>query len=108
MKSTDDKLFLTAHSFVVLCAGMVVCGLLAVTFGKELTWDVVSYHYYNAFAFLHHRWGHDYWPSNYIQMFINPLMDVLGYFLINHFIPVTAVFLLGAIHGINVWLMYCI
>ena len=99
---------LNLPSFFVLFASLFFCGCLAVCFGKEMQWDLVSYHYYNAFAFLHHRWGYDSWPVGYIQLFINPLMDMLGYFLISHFTPLTAVFMLGVIHGLNVWLMYCI
>lgn len=87
---------------------MLVCGVIAILFGKELQWDLVSYHYYNPFALLHHRWGFDVWPSSYLQLYFNPVSDFLTYFLITYFKPVYAVFSLGAIHGINFWLMYCI
>jgi hypothetical protein len=93
---------------LILLTGMLVCGLIAILFGKELQWDLVSYHYYNPFAFLHHRWGFDYWPATYLQMYFNPFVDILTYILIKYFQPIYAVFLLGAIHGINFWLMFCI
>src|SRR3990167_483831 len=93
------------NAFVLLSA-MLLCGLLSVHFGKELQWDLVSYHYYNPYALFHHRLNFDYWPAGYIHIFFNPAMDFLGYFLIHSFSPWWVEFILGAIHGINFWLIF--
>lgn len=87
---------------------MMVCGWLAVFLGKELNWDLANYHYYNPFAFLHHRWGVDVWPASFVHVHLTPTLDILAYFLIQHLSPSMAVFMMGAIHGINFWLLFCI
>ncbi len=92
----------------MLPLSMLVCGWLSVWFGKELCWDLAHYHYYTPFAFLHSRQGIDFWPNSYIHQFINPTIDLLSYFLINSFTPRTAEFILGALHGINLWLAFLI
>ncbi len=92
----------------ILLFGMLGCGLLAIYFGKELNWDLANYHYYNPISFLQSRWNIDYWPSTLIHVHFTPTLDFLTYFLIHYFPPITTVFLLGAIHGINFWLIYAI
>ncbi len=100
--------FSIPHHVFILITGMIACGFFAVALGKELHWDLVSYHYYIPFSLLHHRWGYDSWPVTYVQMFFNPTIDLLSYFLIHYFPPILATFFLGAIHGINFWLIYSI
>lgn len=87
---------------------MLICGCLSVVFGKDLCWDIAHYHYYMPFAFLHARQGIDFWPNSYIHQFINPTIDLLSYFLIHSFTPHMAEFILGALHGINAWLLWLI
>lgn len=99
------QLWLTCSIFVF---GMFACGLLSICLGKELQWDLAAYHFYNPYAFLHQRDQIDYWPPSAIQMFLSPTIDLLGYFLIKHFTPITTEFFLGALHGINVGLLFCI
>lgn len=83
-------------------------GLLSVYFGKELSWDIANYHYYAPYAFIYGRQNMDFWPSSYIHQYINPTIDFLSYFLITYFKSNTAEFILGAIHGINICLLFCI
>lgn len=87
---------------------MIMSGWLSSYFGKELSWDLANYHYYAPFAFLHSRQAIDFWPSSYLHQYINPTIDLLSYVLINQFTPWMAEFILGAIHGINVWLLFLI
>lgn len=93
---------------LILYIGIIAGGLLSVLFGKELCWDLASYHYYNPYALLHHRAAIDYWPPSFIQQYLNPASDFLTYFLINYFSPLASEFILGAIHGVNFWLLYLI
>lgn len=93
---------------LLLAFSILVGGCLSVKLGKELCWDLAYYHYYVAFSFFHHRQLVDFWPNSYIHQYLNPSIDFLTYFLINHFYPRTTEFLLGAIHGINLWLLFLI
>ncbi len=92
----------------VLTLAMLTCGTLSMLFGKELGWDLANYHYYNPYAILHARAHIDFWPSSFVHQYINPTIDFLSYFLINYFSPRMTVFILGAIHGINYWLLFMI
>lgn len=87
---------------------MFFFGILAVYFGKELSWDLANYHFYNPYAFIHHREIIDYWPHSFIHQYLNPLLDFLSYFLILFLSPMMAEFVLGAIHGINFFLLFLI
>jgi hypothetical protein len=92
-----------------LIIGMLVCGLLSVSFGKELQWDLAGYHFYNPFAFLNHRMNTmDYWPPSAIQVYITPTLDFISYYLIQHCTPKMTEFMLGCLHGINAALVFYI
>ncbi len=90
----------------VLFSGIVICGAISVLLGKDLSWDLANYHFYNPFAYLHHRSTQDYWPFPFIQAYFSPTMDFLTYFLVNYTNPIFTMFLMGALHGINFWLTY--
>lgn len=96
------------HSLAILILGMIICGFISIYFGKDIDYDVANYHYYNPYAFLHHRWHLDYWPPSYIHLYFSPIVDFISYFLIQNFSPLIVTFLMGAIHGINFWLLFCI
>lgn len=95
------------HSLFLLMA-VLFAGFLSIWLGKDLCWDIANYHYYNPYAYFNHRDTLDYWPSSYIHQYLNPTIDFLTYFLINLQKPMLAEFILGAIHGINIWLLYLI
>lgn len=86
----------------------IVCGFISVYLGKELNYDLANYHYYNPFSFLHQRNEIDFWPIAFIQVHFTPTFDFISFFLINHFTPKFAMFWMGAIHGINFLLVFCI
>lgn len=91
-----------------LFGGMLVCGIISILLGKELDYDLAHYHFYNPYAFLHHRTDFDFWPSSFVHQFINPTIDFFTYFLITNCTPLMTGFILGAIHGINFWLLLII
>lgn len=76
--------------------------------GKELCWDLANYHFYDPYAFLHHRANQDIWPSSFIHLYLNPVLDLLSYFLVNTVSPRMVEFFLGAVHGINGGLLFLI
>lgn len=85
---------------------MIIFGLWAVWQGQDASWDLRGYHYYNAFAFLHHRlFNWDIVPAHQ-QTFYNPLFDLLNYFVIKYMpSAVWAEFILGSFHGIAVYFL---
>lgn len=92
----------------ILSIFLFSCGSLSFLFGKELCWDLANYHYYLPYAFLHHREYIDSWPSSYVHQYLNPALDFLSLALINHASPKAAEWMLGALSGISVWLLYLI
>jgi hypothetical protein len=90
--------------FVAIVCG---CGLLAVSFGKDYTFDLINYHYYNAHALLGNRWKLDVQAAGR-ETFLNPLLDVPAYLLINSVPPVWVGFVTGAVHGCAIVLLFAI
>jgi hypothetical protein len=97
---------LERNDFLILLAGMLFSGFVAVILGKDLNWDMANYHYYNPYAFLHQRWFLDYWPASFTHVNLSPSADFISYFFINHFNAFTAIYLSGAIQGICFFLIY--
>lgn len=100
---------LSTINIIVLLLSMTLCGLLSLSFGKELQFDLAGYHFYNPYAVLHHRINTlDYWPPSVLQVFITPTLDFISYFLIQHTSPMMTEFVLGGLHGINAALIFYI
>jgi hypothetical protein len=83
----------------------IAFGLLAVFLGQDASWDLRNYHWYNAYAFLNGRYDTDFMPSQ-AQFFLNPLIDVPFYLLAQQLTPRALAFLLGAVQGLNVPLLF--
>jgi hypothetical protein len=80
-------------------------GVIAVALGQDANWDLRNYHWYNAYAFLHGRYGFDLLPSQ-APFFYNPTIDV-PFYLLAQFLPAPVVgFILGAIQGLNATLLF--
>jgi len=73
--------------------------------GQDLNWDLLNYHYYDGYAFVHDRLSYDLQPAQF-QTYDNPLMDVPGYLLIAHLHPAVASMVIGATQGINLWIIF--
>jgi hypothetical protein len=86
---------------LILAAGAI----LSVRLGQDQSWDLFNYHYYNAFSLLHGRAAVDVAAAS-SQTYWNPFFDVLPYVIINHFAPIVAGAILGAIQSLNVFLVY--
>jgi len=82
---------------------LLFAGLLAIHNGQDLNWDLQNYHYYDGYAFLHNN-------KNFaiagIQTYLNPTLDIMIYILITHLSPILVGFTLGAIQGLNLFLIY--
>lgn len=96
-----------SSSLLVLLLGLLFFGTLSIFFGQDINWDLRNYHYYDPYAFLNGRLGFDYAPAG-PQTYLNPILDLPFYISVQSLKPVHAGFLLGAFHGLNLWLLYLI
>ncbi len=79
--------------------------LISLWLGQSLTWDQFNYHYYCGYALLTGKFRYDFAPAQ-VQSFFNPLIHVPTY-LILHYLPAKGMALiLGALQGLNFWLVY--
>src|ERR1700736_2041522 len=85
---------------------LVLSGLYGVYLGADRSWDLLNYHYYIPYAFLHARLGFDIQPAP-AQTYLNPLLDLPFYVLIRQFndYPRFVGFVQGATNGVG---LYCI
>jgi hypothetical protein len=93
------------RSASVLVGSMVVFGLLSVRAGQDASWDLRNYHYYNPYAFLNGRFGWDLAPAQ-LPTYLNPLLDVPFYLLVEHVPPTVYGFTVGAWQGTTLWLLF--
>ena len=98
--------FLTSKPMALFLAGMVLAiGGLSLWLGQDLNFDLLNYHYYDGYAFLHGRTFEDIAPAG-SQSFQPPLLHSFHYLGIAHLPPRLFGFLLGAIHGLNLPLVF--
>lgn len=90
---------------MVLAMLPLAAALYALLAGQDANWDLRNYHYYNPFAFLTGRMGHDIAVSH-VATYYNPLMYVPFYWAVTSLPPKAVGFLLGWLPGLNVWLLY--
>jgi hypothetical protein len=108
------------HTFAVamslrrpLLAVLLICaaaGAVSVALGPDGNWDLLYYHIYAPYAYLHGRKLYDIGPAQ-SQGFLNPVADFLFYGLISSVLndtPRAVAFVMGAVHGINAVLVLAI
>ena len=83
----------------------VVFGLSILCLGQDTSWDLRNYHYYNPFAFLTGRMGHDVAVAH-VATYYNPLIYVPFYFAVTWLPPKAVGFILGFLPGLNVFPIY--
>ena len=101
------KILLNRNSNIVVFAICLLgAGLVSVMMGADVNWDLRNYHLYNAYAFLNDRFFLDIAPAQR-QSYFNPLLDIPFYWLVTTIpeSPRLIAFLLGAVHGINIFLV---
>jgi Glycosyltransferase family 87 len=92
---------------LLICAG---AGLLSVALGPDDNWDLLYYHLYGPWAYLHGRYLYDIGPAQ-TQGFFNPVAGFLFYGLVSSPLnqtPRLVAFVMGAVHGINAVLVLAI
>lgn len=91
---------------VVIALGSLLAGAVYTWFvGEDVNWDWQNYHEYNVWAVITGRYGIDALPAGF-QTYFNPAVYFPAYYL-RHWLPMPyGLMLLGAVHGLNLLLVY--
>jgi hypothetical protein len=81
-------------------------GAFALALGQDANFDQRNYHVYLGWSFLANRIDLDLAPGNLGGSYLNPLFHVFHYLGITSLPPRLFGFALGAIHGLNAYLVY--
>lgn len=98
---------LSSLGLLLGCA--VMAGFAGICLSQAHAWDFLNYHFYVAHAYLNHRMMHDVAPAG-LQTYLNPLLHVPFYYLITvlNEKPRLIQFTIGAVQGINIYLVFLI
>ena len=47
--------FISRREVALLTSSILAFGCISIYLGKDTSWDFLNYHWYDAYAFLHHR-----------------------------------------------------
>ena len=99
----------SAHVVVgaLLLLAPIAAGFYALYLGQDASWDLRNYHYYNPFAFVTGRMGHDIAVAH-VATYYNPSLHLPFYWAVNSMPPWAVGFLLAVLAGLNVWPLYLI
>src|SRR5229473_4905218 len=97
---------MNARPIIGLLAVVVIAlGGVSLWLGQDMNWDLLNYHYYDGYAFLHDRLARDIVPAG-IQTYQPPLLHAFHDLGIAHLPPRVFGFLLGILHGLNVPVLF--
>jgi hypothetical protein len=88
----------------VLALLPVGCALAALAIGQDANFDLLNYHAFDPYAFLHGSLGVDVIPAS-LQSYLNPLIDLPFYALMTHVPPRAEAAIVGAVQGLNLVLV---
>lgn len=94
--------------FAIWAVAITLAGLWTLAAGKDLNWDLLHYHFYDAYALLHGRLAQDYFAAS-TQSYLNPIGYVPFYLMVAagwHSAIVSLV--LAAAHGASLALLFLI
>jgi len=77
---------LAAHPFRYLVLCVVLAGAASIALRQDGSWDLLNYHYYNAWAFVQGRHGLDWAPAQ-LQSFYSPFLDLPFYAMVRAGLP---------------------
>ncbi len=83
-------------------------GILSLLLRQDYNWDLLNYHYYNPFAWLNDRYGHDIDAAVTPNGHFNPLLHLPWYLAIGAVPPMLIGFAIGAVQGLNAILLFAI
>ena len=91
---------------VAIAAGSLLAGAIYTwLIGEDANWDWQNYHEYNVWAVLHDRYHTDAMPAGF-QTYFNPAVYFPVYALRHLLPPPVGLVIIGAVHGLNLWLVY--
>lgn len=92
----------------VFAVPAVLCAMWSVLAGKDVNWDLLNYHYYVPYEWLHGRLGQDYFAAS-AQSYLNPIGYLPFYAMVaSGWHSVLASMALAAFHGTAIALLYLI
>ncbi|WP_286144292.1 glycosyltransferase 87 family protein [Bradyrhizobium sp. NFR13] len=91
--------------FLVVAGAMAIGAVYAGWAGEDANWDWQNYHEYNVWALLNGRYDHDVIPPGF-QTHFNPIIYFPWYYLRHALPPAIAGMTMGAVHGLNLALIY--
>lgn len=96
-------------SLARVCAfSAIVCAAWAIFAGKDVNWDLLNYHYYLPYEWLHGRLDQDYFAASG-QSYLNPAGYLLFYGLVaSGWHAVLATIVLASVHGLSLSLLFAI
>lgn len=84
---------------IILLLFIVAFGCYSLSLGQDFNFDLLNYHFYNAYAYLHHRRLIDITPEG-IQFYFSPIIDLFLYPLYLFLTPQIYAFIIGGLSGI--------
>jgi hypothetical protein len=75
-----------ARPWLGLALALALGGLASIALRQDSNWDLQNYHLYNAWAFVHDRFGIDWAPAQ-LQSFYSPFLDLPFYALVAADLP---------------------
>jgi len=94
----------TLQGALGLLACIVLAGVASIALRQDSSWDLMNYHYYNAWAFVHGRHGVDWAPAQ-LQSFHSPFLDLPFYAMVAADLPPRVIAFVLAIPTGVAW--YC-
>jgi len=92
---------------LILASSLLGFAIWSLLLGQDANWDLKNYHFYNAYALFSGRMDYDIAPGQQ-QTYLNPALDLLPFLLIQHVPPRVFGIVMGAWHGLNLWLLFLI
>jgi hypothetical protein len=101
----DFRSLAEPRPWVILLAGSLMGGVLALQGGFRPEWDLLNYHLYNPHDWLHGRDAIDVAPAQ-LQSYLNPLFHLPHYLAFRYLSAGVLVFATGAVQGSQLLLLY--
>lgn len=90
--------------FILAALSMAI---YAIWIGQDMNWDLKNYHLVNPYNFIHGKSFSNIATAG-MQSWFNPIPNIPAYFLIKQLPPIKAGAIIGALSGINIFLIYII
>jgi hypothetical protein len=83
---------------------IIIVDFVAFKLGADRNWDLLNYHFYNGFLFIHSRTISDSIAT--IQSYLTPYLEVIYYFLIMNFSPFMVNMIIATVQSFGLFLVF--